>query len=170
MIWTDNTAVTIYEDEPECTTHTEKRARTIAGSETSKCYTFGDDMPGTSCTQIQGGGTGGCTGANLVPRSLQVHKGSCVFYYGSLCSSFSSQMPDGSCMSGENNPGAGQQIKSFKCVCVHSLPAHAMTLLTSRHSISGVLLWKESHWEVAERIQRLRKQYYNLFSSSRKYT
>ncbi|KAF4995624.1 hypothetical protein FGRMN_5016 [Fusarium graminum] len=108
--------ISIYEDESECKTTTGKRSRTISGSQTGKCYTFGDDMPGTSCSQIVGdGASGGCTGSNLVPKSLIVREGKCVFYYGSLCSSFSATMPDGSCMSGENNPGAGEQIKSFKC-------------------------------------------------------
>jgi hypothetical protein len=119
LIWTDNFAVNIYEDEAECKTQDGKRSRTISGSEEGKCYTFGDDMPGTACSQLVGGGSSGaCTGANLVPRSLRVFEGKCTFYYGALCSSFSSTMPDGSCMSGQNNPGAGEQIKSFKCVSI----------------------------------------------------
>jgi hypothetical protein len=117
LIWTDNIAVNIFEDEHACVSQDGKRQRTLKGSESGKCYTFGDDMPGVGCQEfIPGGAQGGCTGKNLVPDSLRVFQGKCSVYYGAQCSSFFAQVPKDSCLAGQNNPGGGEQVKSFKCV------------------------------------------------------
>ncbi|KAK4198547.1 hypothetical protein QBC40DRAFT_308196 [Triangularia verruculosa] len=109
--------VLIYEKESECTVHEDTRYRMIWGHEFDKCYTFGDDMPGTGCDEFRGNNKqNGCWGEDLVPRSLRVpNTALCYFYYGPRCLGSSSYMPDHSCMSGENWPGAGEQVKSFKC-------------------------------------------------------
>jgi hypothetical protein len=89
-------------------------SREIASSETvPECFTFGQDMPGTSCTEHYPASatTLPCIYRQLTPKSIDV-EGNCAFYNTPNCEGDSPTLTSPSsvdCLS-------GMEILSYKCV------------------------------------------------------
>ncbi|KAF4436965.1 integrin alpha n-terminal [Fusarium austroafricanum] len=108
--------VEIYENEPYCEVKSDTRHRLITGTEFDKCYTLGEDMPGTGCAEQRGNGdVTGCVGDDLIPRSFRVtNNAECEFYFGGGCTTTPGRKPGQSCLEGQITLGIGG-YKSFKC-------------------------------------------------------
>jgi hypothetical protein len=120
-------------------------SREIASSETvPECFTFGQDMPGTSCTEHYPASatTLPCLYNELTPKSIDV-EGNCAFYNTPNCEGDSPTLTSPNsidCLTGMN-------ILSYKCVrtmrkgYVMLVLMHVLTLC----SVGGVdlLIWPE---------------------------
>nr|XP_036585159.1 uncharacterized protein CTRU02_04619 [Colletotrichum truncatum]KAF6795056.1 hypothetical protein CTRU02_04619 [Colletotrichum truncatum] len=83
--------VTAYDNVRDCNADDNTRYRIIGGaSNNERCYTFDQDMPGTSCAEFQRGGAthSGCVSGSLLPRS--------VVFKGTRCSAFNEPNCQGS--------------------------------------------------------------------------
>jgi hypothetical protein len=91
-------------------------SREIASSETvPECFTFGQDMPGTSCSEHYPGSatTLPCLDKQLTPKSIDV-EGNCAFYSTPNCEGDSPTLTSPNtidCLS-------GMDILSYKCVSI----------------------------------------------------
>lgn len=104
-------------------------SRELSSSESvPDCFTFGQDMPGTSCTEAYPATstTGPCNSGPLNPKSIRA-EGNCVFYAEANC--------EGS-EAGVTLPGTptcvdnGANIMSYKCVSAFPLPMKERSQLT----------------------------------------
>ncbi|KAM0343783.1 hypothetical protein ACHAPU_008211 [Fusarium lateritium] len=70
------------------------KTREITGSDTdTTCFTFGQDMPNTGCTELRiNGFAGPCNDGGFEPQSIMA-EGNCVFYEKPNCAAGSSE-PD----------------------------------------------------------------------------
>jgi hypothetical protein len=87
---TNQKTVVAYSNTYDCNADDNTKYRFISGAgDLTRCMTFDQDMPGTSCEEFRNGGTshGGCNTGSLIPESVVLRAGRCVIYAEPGCKS-----------------------------------------------------------------------------------